>query len=285
MDARGNGMWVGNKEVTRIYLGNTKIPYVYNGSNLAYEDIETPFYTKALGSGQISWCLPSYVSSSTQTMSSVSYKKEGDTNWTTSSLTSSNQLITVTGLTKGQKVFWKGSGLRTASATTNTNAARFSRFSASTNYEVGGYILSLLSGDTESNYKSTATTSTYAFRMLFSGSTTLKSAKNLILPKTLGTNACRMMFRGCTGLTDGPILPAETLTNNCYYDMFDGCTSLSSITAYFTTTPSTTYTSAWTTSVSSSGVFYRPSNATWSLDGANGKPTNWTFKEYSRSFF
>ena len=38
------------------------------------------------------------------------------------------------------------------------------------------------------------------------------------------------MFSGCTSLTTPPELPATTLADSCYYDMFSGCTSL-------TTTP------------------------------------------------
>jgi len=35
------------------------------------------------------------------------------------------------------------------------------------------------------------------------------------------------MFYKCTSLIEGPkILPAETLTNNCYTSMFYECTSL-----------------------------------------------------------
>ena len=34
------------------------------------------------------------------------------------------------------------------------------------------------------------------------------------------------MFNGCTSLTAAPELPATTLTKDCYYAMFSGCTSL-----------------------------------------------------------
>ena len=36
------------------------------------------------------------------------------------------------------------------------------------------------------------------------------------------------MFDSCTALTAAPVLPATTLANNCYYDMFYGCSNLSS---------------------------------------------------------
>ena len=43
---------------------------------------------------------------------------------------------------------------------------------------------------------------------------------------TLANNCYSDMFRGCTSLTTAPELPATTLANNCYEYMFDGCTSL-----------------------------------------------------------
>ena len=36
------------------------------------------------------------------------------------------------------------------------------------------------------------------------------------------------MFSGCTSLTSAPELSATTLTNSCYYNMFNRCTSLTS---------------------------------------------------------
>ena len=38
------------------------------------------------------------------------------------------------------------------------------------------------------------------------------------------------MFKGCTSLTAAPKLKATTLAYYCYYDMFSGCTKLSTVT-------------------------------------------------------
>ena len=44
---------------------------------------------------------------------------------------------------------------------------------------------------------------------------------------TLSYNYCGFnMFQGCSSLTSSPELPATTLTDGCYYGMFSGCTSL-----------------------------------------------------------
>lgn len=93
------------------------------------------------------------------------------------------------------------------------------------NFNVYGNIMSLVYGDdfigqTTINYQS-------QFRTLLSGNTTLISAEYLILPATTLANNCYTnMFNGCTSLTTAPELPATTLANNCYLNMFYGCTSL-----------------------------------------------------------
>lgn len=62
---------------------------------------------------------------------------------------------------------------------------------------------------------------------LFSGCTGLTSAENLVLPETTLTQKCYSnMFQDCTSLTAAPELPATTLAPQCYASMFDGCTSL-----------------------------------------------------------
>lgn len=48
-------------------------------------------------------------------------------------------------------------------------------------------------------------------------------------PTSISTGNCyRNMFNGCTSLTTAPELPATALHINCYYGMFKGCTSLTS---------------------------------------------------------
>ena len=44
------------------------------------------------------------------------------------------------------------------------------------------------------------------------------------------------MFNGCTALTTAPALPATTLADSCYQQMFDGCTSLTTAPALPATT-------------------------------------------------
>lgn len=114
------------------------------------------------------------------------------------------------------------------------------------------------------------------------------------------TNCCAM-FENCTSLTKAPsILPATTLTKQCYYQMFNGCTSLTtapelparrlnsqSYAAMFQNCTSLNYikclsldtngnnSNSWVSGVAVSGTFVKNANATWS-EGSNKVPSGWT---------
>ena len=64
---------------------------------------------------------------------------------------------------------------------------------------------------------------------LVAASGDITSLRSFDLEQTTLANSCyRNMFRGCTGLTSAPELPATTLAANCYNSMFYGCTGLTS---------------------------------------------------------
>ena len=90
---------------------------------------------------------------------------------------------------------------------------------ASGYYNVGGDISSLTNFNTE--------VKEYTFRSLFNGDKFIKDASNLVLPATTLASYCYyQMFQGCTSLTAAPKLPATTLAQECYRAMFNGCSSL-----------------------------------------------------------
>ena len=96
---------------------------------------------------------------------------------------------------------------------------------SNSDYDIGGNINSLVKVDFEND------TTCYSFyspnKGFFQNKTKLKSADNLILPATTLSDDCYYsMFHGCTSLTTAPVLPATTLANSCYTYMFNGCTSL-----------------------------------------------------------
>lgn len=65
------------------------------------------------------------------------------------------------------------------------------------------------------------------FNGTFRDCTHIKEADRLILPATTLSNNCyESMFKNCTNLTTAPELPATTLAQGCYANMFNGCSSL-----------------------------------------------------------
>ena len=93
----------------------------------------------------------------------------------------------------------------------------FNQFNFTKNVSIAGPLNSL-------NLK--ASSDDINYMNLFKQCSTLIDASELILSETVTTNCYRNMFNGCTGLTKAPKLPATTLANTCYYYMFKDCTSL-----------------------------------------------------------
>lgn len=145
----------------------------------------------------------------------VTSYKLNDGEWTL--LTSSMQAIPVS---DGDEVQFKNS-FKTFSFAPGTSV-----ITATTQYNIKGNIMSLGEGD---DFENATSVPVYGFyQNFFGGQTNLISAENLCLPATTLTDHCyENMFNGCTSLVAGPsILPAEVLTTYCYASMFAGCTSL-----------------------------------------------------------
>ena len=95
------------------------------------------------------------------------------------------------------------------------------------NFNVYGNVMSLVYGD---NFVGQEAISNFQFRCLFINNVALLSAENLILPATTLTDYCYSnMFEGCTNLTTAPQLPATTLANHCYDSMFWNCSNLTTV--------------------------------------------------------
>ena len=133
----------------------------------------------------------------------------------------------------------KGHTLSFRGNLTPTSSAGIGTFTVVKNFNLTGNCLSMLFGD---NGKTTTSISakSYAFYKLFSGCTTLQSVSANFLPATtLSTYCYRYMFDGCTSLTKAPKLPATTVTSYCYQYMFRSCSKLTSAPALPATTLST----------------------------------------------
>ena len=126
-------------------------------------------------------------------------------------------------LSVGDKVSFYGDGTSITAyyvGTTNTTIK-----GGTAEVKVYGNIMSLVD---EENFATNKTlTANYTFVCLFMNYTTLTDASDLLLPATtLTANCYNSMFYGCTSLTTAPKLPATTLAQFCYNGMFKNCTSL-----------------------------------------------------------
>ena len=91
--------------------------------------------------------------------------------------------------------------------------------------KVYGNIMSLV--DETGFATNTTLTAEQTFRGLFNNNVKLKDASGLLLPAETLTDYCYSnMFQGCKALTAAPALPAKTLANSCYNSMFMDCEAL-----------------------------------------------------------
>lgn len=196
---------IGNLDISAFKVGSSDCK-IYLGDTLLYRhDYSKDYLTfVATESGTFTF-----------NGNDIDYSLDSGETWTTLS----NGTATPT-ITANSSILWKASGL------TPTSSIGIGTFSSTANFTAQGNIMSLHFGDNFSGQTSLSSKS-YAYSTLFSGCTTLTSAKNMLLPATtLSTNCYTSMFYGCTSLTTAPELPATTLANYCYQNMFYGCTSL-----------------------------------------------------------
>ena len=150
------------------------------------------------------------------TTNDLQYSLDGGSTWTVLTAGSSTPSLNV-----GDKILWKQTGL------TPTSSNGIGTFSATGNFDVYGNVMSLYYGD---NFIGQISLSgkNYAFKLLFASCAKIINAKNLILPATTLSNNCyEQMFVNCQSLISAPeILPATTLANYCYWNMFYNCSSL-----------------------------------------------------------
>ena len=92
-----------------------------------------------------------------------------------------------------------------------------------------------------------------------------------------GSAAMCDMFAAATNLYAAPSIMNDELAPDglaMLSTMFMGDSNLTTISAYFNTTPSITYTQNWVYGVAANGNFYK--SASWNVSGVNGIPSGWT---------
>ena len=139
----------------------------------------------------------------------------------------------ISGLKTGDKVQFYGVG---TSTTAYGGYPTVKIAGGTAQVKVYGNIMSLLD-ETGFATKTELPNSQYVFYGLFYGNDKLTDASGLLLPATTLAQSCyHNMFQGCTALTAAPALPATTLAIRCYQYMFNGCTALTAAPALPATT-------------------------------------------------
>lgn len=170
-------------------------------------------------------------------LSYVEYSTDDGATWTrTDNADEAAVTVTTPMIAAGNKVYWRGSGIRYGSST-----SVYSTFSATGNFNAGGCVNSLC----YLNKANTDTVNAYMYFRLFYNCTKLISAEEMILPKSAGTYSFGEMFNGCTALTIGPWLAVLRLLSNTCRSMFNKCTHITKIVALFTSRSSTNSVYLW----------------------------------------
>ena len=206
-------------DITDAKLGTTTLGSIYLGSTKLWPlgtDYSKEYLTiKSLADNNtITWTF-----TGSDPIQNVIYWSKNGTSWTSAIASTSDTPVSLATLNKGEKMYLKGENVTYASS-----ASRYSHFNSDAEFNISGNIMSLIYGD---NFIGQATlSSTYNFVGIFRSSK-VYDASNLILPATTLANYCYSnMFNGCTSLATAPVLPATTLASSCYAYMFYGCTSL-----------------------------------------------------------
>ena len=89
------------------------------------------------------------------------------------------------------------------------------------------------------------------------------------------------MFYCCENLTTAPDLPATTLLDGCYREMFRKCKKINYIKCLATDISANDCTYIWTGVVALHGTFVKNPNMSYWTTGADGIPSGWTVQDAS----
>lgn len=148
---------------------------------------------------------------------------------------------------------------------------------ASTRFKIIGNVS--LDGDCRYiwNYKNPdAPLKKHCGNSIFRDCTGITSVGNILPSLELVEYCYYQMFQGCTSLQKAPELPAPTLVNMCYYSMFNGCNNFNYIKCLAEDIPTNTCTSRWLNGVASTGTFIKSPNMNDWPTGIDGIPEGWT---------
>ena len=288
-----------NLDIQNALVGNTQVDKLYLGADAIWPT--TPVYSampltfEILSAGTIMWMAER---TSGGEPKELHYSKNGG-NWETIFSSTAGTPINVEA---GDEVRVKANGIEGSEL-----ADKRSSFKGSTCYfNLRGNIASMVDED---NYQNLTVFENNKSRVrnLFQG-TNVVDASKLILPFTVFrkndvyyslfagckklisapeipaavfenyqaiTSIYGYMFQNCTSLTRAPKLPTRTLCNYCYYNMFNGCTSLNYVECLADTSTEQRAFDNWLNGVAAAGTFVKHPDAVWP-SGASGIPEGWT---------
>ena len=209
-------LWLNNVAATGIFIQADGAAWTLNspdGIPTGWTTTDTPLTIEAIEDGTT-------VTITNPLMLYIEYSTDGGATWTPGV----TNPITISGISAGGTVQLRGdNGAYSSDGTANNST----RIAADKDCYLYGNIMSLVSS---TDYASLTTlTEKYAFARLFRSSSYLKNhpTEKLVLPATtLSSNCYRYTFQNCSGLTEAPTLPATTMAEACYFAMFIGCSSL-----------------------------------------------------------
>ena len=289
-----DGIKIGNLDVSYFKVGNASCK-IYLGDIKLYPSTSNNYLRfVSKGSGTFTFTPKTGAASGNV----ISYSLDSGSTWVSANTTPTVQ--------SGDVVYIKGENMGLSSAGIGT-------FSSTANFDVEGNVMSLLYGDSFDNEVSLSGKNC-AFMNLFSGCTTVINADKMELPATtLSQNCYTNMFNRAVNLASPPsltaattlavgcyfnmfynqtantaftvnesyFLPAETLVQDCYRQMFFNCRNLDKVTSLATSGINTNNSTAnWLGNVAASGTFTKASSASWPTS-TSGIPSGWTVQDYN----
>lgn len=160
------------------------------------------------------------------------------------------------------------------------SGAKYINIRPSMKTEIYGNVMSLLKG--KDNLESATTLEAKnAFYGLFAGAEKLvnNAERLLVLPATTLTEGCYQdMFNGCKGIEKAPELPAPKLEKNCYQEMFYDCAKLNHVKCLATDIKAENCTKDWLGKAGSEATETKvlESVVPMTPNSDDGVPTSWT---------
>lgn len=160
------------------------------------------------------------------------------------------------------------------------DGAKYINIRPSMKTEIFGNVMSLLKG--KDNLESATTIeANNAFYGLFAGADKLvnNADRLLVLPATTLTEGCYQdMFNGCKGIEKAPELPAPKLEKNCYQEMFYDCAKLNHVKCLATDIKAENSTKDWLgkAGTEATGEKVLETLVPMTANSDDGVPTSWT---------